>query len=723
MVIPEKISPVFKSNTNVPEYFQSLFQSVADVTDDAVISINTSGEIIIWNKAAETIFGYSSEFIIGKKISLIIPENLSEQNLTITNKTISGESIKNFETTRLDKNGNSINVSINFSAIKDTKGKVLGLLELIKNITEKKENEKKLKDSLKIIADYKYALDKSSIVAITNQKGIITYVNENFCKISKYDADELIGQDHRIINSGHHTKEFIRSIWTTIANGNIWQGEIKNKAKDGSYYWVNTTIVPFLDEQEKPYQYVAIRKDITLRKENEKKLKESLKEISDYKHALDESSIVAITNQKGVITYVNDNFCKISKYSSEELVGQDHRIINSGHHSKEFIRNLWVTIANGKIWRGELKNKAKDGSYYWVDTTIVPFLNDEGKPYQYIAIRNDISSRKKTEEELVGLNITLDKKVQDRTNALAASQKKLEESLERANFLATIANSIQDPVISMDNDRNINKWNDAAEKLFGWKSAEVVGKSVKDVLNIEYLTIPREEIYRLLQTEGSCQGEAIAYTKLGKKLYLLATASALKDINNNTVGALAVCRDITERKVAEEALYKLNNDLEMLVVERTKEVYASEEKYKNLFNNNPLPAFLIDYETLNFLDVNQKAIDLYGYSREEWLSMDIFDSKIRPQEEIEKAKTIDYSSFRAGSDIKLPGVWKFIAKNGNIILAEITSANVTINGKIVRLSILDDVTEKKAIEEKLIASEKNIVTFLIITHCQCLHLI
>lgn len=313
--------------------------------------------------------------------------------------------------------------------------------------------------------------------------------------------------------------------------------------------------------------------------------------------------------------------------------------------------------------------------------------------------------------------------MQDRTNALAASQKKLEESLERANFLATIANSIQDPVISMDNDRNINKWNDAAEKLFGWKSAEVVGKSVKDVLNIEYLTIPREEIYRLLQTEGSCQGEAIAYTKMGKKLYLLATASVLKDINNNTVGALAVCRDITERKVAEEALYELNNDLEILVVERTKEVYASEEKYKNLFNNNPLPAFLIDYETLNFLDVNQKAIDLYGYSREEWLSMDIFDSKIRPQEEIEKAKTIDYSSFRAGSDIKLPGVWKFIAKNGNIILAEITSANVTINGKIVRLSILDDVTEKKAIEEKLIASEKNIVTFLIITHCQCLHLI
>lgn len=176
------------------------------------------------------------------------------------------------------------------------------------------------------------------------------------------------------------------------------------------------------------------------------------RELSNIRQALDKSTIIAITDQSGRIIHVNDKFCEISKFSREELIGQNHRIINSGYHPKEFFENIWKTISQGKYWEGEIKNRAKDGSYYWVHTTIAPFLNEKGKPYQYVSIRYEITSRKEAEEQLKVMVKQLERNNQElQANMIAIKEREaqilMQDRLASIGLLASgLAHEIGTPL-------------------------------------------------------------------------------------------------------------------------------------------------------------------------------------------------------------------------------------------------------------------------------------
>ena len=425
------------------------------------------------------------------------------------------------------------------------------LNEALKKSTQRTEAiASSLKDSEE---QYRLIVDgvKDYAIFMLDPNGRIVSWNTGAERIKGYTAAEILGRHFSILfppeNIERHEPE--QELQIAVAEDHF-VGEGWRQRKDGSLFWATVVLTALRDESGNLRGFSKVTRDITERKRAEEELRKLVKDLSDVKFALDRSAILAVTDARGTITDINDKFCQISKYPREELIGQTHRLINSGYHPKEFFQNLWSTITRGQVWHGEINNKAKDGTYYWVDTTIVPFVDEQRKPFQYLAIRFDISDRKHTEQALV--------------------QEKASSDLERKR-LHTILELLPVGVFISDGKGEILQSNSMARTLWGENAP--LAKEIDEYRQYKgwwadtgQPIAPHEwALVRALTTgEVSIEEEINIEAFDGKRKTILNSAVPIRDEMATIVGGVVVNIDITERKQVEEALRRLTQRLEAL---------------------------------------------------------------------------------------------------------------------------------------------------------------
>ncbi len=403
--------------------------------------------------------------------------------------------------------------------------------ELVLQAAEREKVEQQLRETLaqreralKEIADQKFALNHHAIVATTDVEGTITYANDKFCAISQYSREELIGQNHRMLKSGEHSPEFFRQMYHTIASGQVWRRDVCNRAKDGSCYWLDTSIIPFLDANGNVRQYMAIRTDVTQNKRREEARERMAAAVVD-------SSDDAIMSKdlEGMITAWNAGAEKVFGYTAAEAVGKAMLMLMPQDRTDEESDMLARIRRGERIDHFETVRQRKDGKRIHVSVTISPIKDASGAIVGASKIARDITGRKQAEEV--------------------------------RELLAAIVESSNDAVVSTTLEGNIVAWNRGAEKIFGYTAAEVVGKPMLLLFPPDRVHEESDILARIRNGESVGHFETVRIRKDGKGIDVSPTVSPIKDSSGTIVGTSRIIHDISERKQSEERLAGQSEEL------------------------------------------------------------------------------------------------------------------------------------------------------------------
>ncbi len=413
------------------------YDALLDSARDGFITTDEKLRIIAWSKGAENMLGYTEQEVYGRHISLLYPEE--EQKAF--NKALSDDghhsvypyADTNFETNRIHKNGHSIPVDISIT-LWNTDGANY-YTGIYRDISARIKLEEELKHQ-------KFALDEHAIVSITDVDGNITYANDKFCDLSGYSHEDLIGQNHRIVSSFEHSKDFFDDLWKTISSGNVWDGTIKNMTKQGEPYWVKATIVPFLDEKGVPFQYIAIRTDVTERVKSEQSLNE----------ALELNKIMVSTSPIGSTIFDSKGNCIDANDAVAEIIGTTREeFLKINYHDLEQWEESGLSdyalkaLSTNSLQHVDITWKTTFGKPVSLEIYIVPFK--VGSETRLYFSANDISIRKQAEEVLAQDRAYLEKRVKERTQELQLAMDEVVRANQiKSEFMANMSHELRTPL-------------------------------------------------------------------------------------------------------------------------------------------------------------------------------------------------------------------------------------------------------------------------------------
>ncbi len=370
----------------------------------------------------------------------------------------------------------------------------------------------------------------SNSVVITDAQMRINWVNEGFTRITGYTQEEAMGRTPaELLTSDEADPVAIQSLIEAAAAGVACRVEVQNRSKDGREYWIDTEVQPTRDDNGVLTGFMEIGSDVTAQKQTHLQLEAATREADALLRTVHLHAIVSVADRQGRIIEVNDAFCRSSGYGRDELLGQDHRIVKSGVHPAAFWIEMWRTIAGGSPWRGDICNRAKDGSLYWVDSMIAPFVGADGKIEKFVSIRTDISASK-------------------------AAQQQLSEMADR---MALAIEGGNDGLWDwMDVEADAQWWSPSLYAMLGYQPSELPARldNFIPLLLPAHLGLCKHAVENALSDRKAFDMEFLLRTRSGEYRWFRSRAKVYRDATGRATRMAGSMQDIHDRKQADQAL-------------------------------------------------------------------------------------------------------------------------------------------------------------------------